>query len=352
MTEIKKTTRGRPPTKKNTKGRTSKNKAPALAKNAIVPSDRVPKKTNPTAYCPSCGEKLNLVKDTYVSKSFLWKHYGRLIICKSCIEKIYKKLVEVYDNDDLRIIYSMCMKFDISFNMSALEGARNSANSRGLYIYQEYFRIITSLGETNNYGYVFEDGQRLSDSDFEVKYGDLNNDDDEPFMITTQMIKKWGKLPPKHIQFLEDEYKDWETRSTIDTKAMEIIVKNMCFQQLHMQNKCDSGNFNINNELKTFQELLGNANLKPNQSTGADSPEQATFGVLIKRWENERPISEPLPEFKDVDKIKKYYLTWLVAPLCKIFGVTNEHTNMFDEEARQYDISPDDIPDSDYVDGD
>lgn len=88
--------------------------------------------------------------------------------------------------------------------------------------------------------------------------------------------------------------------------------------------------------LKVFQDLLGTANLKPSQNNEKAMVEQNTFGTLIKKWENERPISEPLPEWQDVDNIRKYITVYFLGHLCKMVGVQNKYSAAYEEEMAKY----------------
>lgn len=88
--------------------------------------------------------------------------------------------------------------------------------------------------------------------------------------------------------------------------------------------------------LKVFQDLLGTANLKPSQNSDNSMVEQNTFGTLIKKWENTRPISEPLPEWQDVDGIRKYITVYFLGHFCKMLGIRNKYSAAYEEEMAKY----------------
>ena len=48
-----------------------------------------------------------------------------------------------------------------------------------------------------------------------------------------------------------------------------------------------------------------------------------TFGQLIDKWEQEKPIPEPDEEFKDVDKIGLYIDVFFKGHLSKMMGLKN-----------------------------
>jgi hypothetical protein len=119
--------------------------------------------------------------------------------------------------------------------------------------------------------------------------------------------------------------------------GMEMIMKDICIINLEIekirQEKKDSANKIITNLIKTRSDLMNDANMKPIQSTGADASDQITFGTLIKKWENERPIPQPMD-----DEMKKYIDTFMVGHLAKMEGLHNEFTELYDREISKYTI--------------
>ena len=82
--------------------------------------------------------------------------------------------------------------------------------------------------------------------------------------------------------------------------------------------------------MDTFQSLLGSANLKPVQNNDNALADSQSFGTLIKKFEEEKPIPEPDPEWKDVDGIVKYITVYFLGHLCKMIGIKNKITGNSD----------------------
>jgi len=116
-----------------------------------------------------------------------------------------------------------------------------------------------------------------------------------------------------------------------------VLFQEIANQRLDIKKKRQQGT-GVDRELKTLQDLLGSANIKPVQETGANSTEQATFGTLIKKWENEKPVPEPLEEWEENDWIKKYVLVWFLGHLCKMMGIKNKLSEMYEEEIGKYTV--------------
>ena len=88
--------------------------------------------------------------------------------------------------------------------------------------------------------------------------------------------------------------------------------------------------------MKTFQDLLGSANIKPTQTNDNALADQNTFGTLIQKWEVEKPIPEPDPEWKDIDGIIKYISIWFLGHLCKMMGIKNSYSKLYEDEMLKY----------------
>ena len=66
--------------------------------------------------------------------------------------------------------------------------------------------------------------------------------------------------------------------------------------------------------------------------------DQNTFGTLIQKWENERPIPQPDPEFEDVDGIRRYVGAYFLGHLCKMMGIKNRYSAIYEEEMAKYTV--------------
>jgi len=91
--------------------------------------------------------------------------------------------------------------------------------------------------------------------------------------------------------------------------------------------------------MNVLRNLMTDLNIKPVQETGANALEQATFGNLVKKWENERPIPEPEDEFKDVDGIAKYIKTWFTGHFAKMINMEDNSLKMYEEEILKHTVS-------------
>ena len=120
------------------------------------------------------------------------------------------------------------------------------------------------------------------------------------------------------------------------------------FQQ---QKALRNGEIDLYNRFqRTYQDTLSSANLKPIQTENDDKAMEKPLGVMIEMFENEDPISEALPEWKDVDSIRKLFNIYFLGHLCKMLGIKNRYSNMYEEEMQKYRVSTPEIqslPDED-----
>ncbi len=286
--------------------------------------------------CTCCGKE-KLTKDYYQSQSYLYRHYKLLPICKLCAEDVFTKYKNKYKDDKITIYY-FCRLLDLPFSESDFLGAIQHSEKTGWKLYQSYFKQINSFGDVNNVGKSFEDGESLvvKNSEDDSNQG-INCDN---FESTPDIITFWGKgFSDDELQYLENFYTDFINNYECDSPAQVLLFKNAAKTQLNADKALEQGNIALYDKLmKTLSTILGDSNIKPVQETGANATDQATFGTLIKRWENERPIPEPSEEFRDIDGIRKYISIWFLGHLCKIMGIKNAYSKLYEDEIKKYKV--------------
>lgn len=153
-----------------------------------------------------------------------------------------------------------------------------------------------------------------------------------------ELVLFWGKgMEPEDYEFLQMEYEKLLNSYECDTYAMEMLFQEASQTRLTIKKKREA-NQSVDKEVKTLQDLLGSANIKPVQESGANATDQESFGTLIKKYENERPIPEPEEEWKDVDGISHYVKTWFLGHLTKMLGIKNEFTEEYERELEQFTV--------------
>jgi len=284
--------------------------------------------------CTCCG-KSKKIKDYYQSQSYLYKALNTLPICKSCVGDIYDRYEQKY-RDDRLALYNFCRLLDLPYSESSYTGAIQHSEKTGWKLYQSYFKQINSFGDVNGTGNSFEDSDLISD-EVNEKYENIEistSIDVENFEITNEMRLFWGNFEKDEYIFLETKFTEYINTYECDTPAMEELLQQAAFESLEIRRKRQKKEDATKN-LKNLQDLLGSANIKPNQETGSNATEQATFGTLIKKWENEKPIPDPLPEWKKNDLIQ-YVKVWFLGHLSKMINLNNPYADEYEDEINKY----------------
>lgn len=259
-------------------------------------------------------------------------------ICKDCTELVYDEYFKKYNEIKLAVYYT-CRKLDVCFNSNTYDGALKQAEKKGSNPWRIYMQKANSTGRNNGLGQGFDysDDIEKGKEDYEATI----NQQVTLIEITDAIISFWGGgMTTEDYTFLENEYQTLLSRFECDSYSLEMLFQEISHQRLDIKKKRQSGS-PVDKELKTLQDLLGSANIKPVQSTGNSATEQATFGTLLKKWENDKPIPDPLEEWQEGDWIRNYVVVWFLGHLCKMMGIKNKFAEMYDEEIAKYTVELD-----------
>lgn len=295
------------------------------------------KKTNTEdfiPYCVCCGTKKQI--DFYASKNIINKLTNRLHICKMCVDKKYNEYFSKYGDSKIAIYYT-CRKFDLPYSISAFNGAKNNAIKTGWTLLQSYFKEINSgMGKANNYGTCFDESLDFLDNQQKSDIPSVTLSD---FEVSEYDVKFWGSnFSQDEYEYLSEKLGEYLSKYECETPAMEELLQQAAFESLEIRNKRQRRE-DVSKNLKNLQDLLGSANIKPNQESGANATDQTTYSTLLKKWENEEPLPEPDEEWKDVDGIGRYIRIWFLGHLCKMMGITNDYSKEYEEEMEKLRVS-------------
>ena len=289
--------------------------------------------------CFYCGKEY-VETNYYNSISEFYVNTKKIPYCKQCIKKLFDHFVERYTNEgcedpEKKAVRRLCMAFDINFNEKAYEEAVGDARKRKMNIsamnaYMKRAQLIPhrnrtyddTISEEENYKYVINESSDMvneSEIDDATKnfFGNGFNDED--------------------YRFLKKEFDDWTARHECKTKAQEEVFKRLCFKQLEILKATRSGEDTKNLD-DTFQKLLDTAKLQPKQNARDAMSNAQTFGTLIDKWENERPLPEIDEELRDIDKIGWYIDVFFRGHLSKMMGLKNGLSNLYTKFIKQYTV--------------
>lgn len=297
------------------------------------------KSTKEKCRCFYCGKEY-VDTNYYKSNSELYVNIGKIPYCKQCIGKLYQCFLERYTNEgclnpEKKAVRRLCMAFDIYFNEKAYNDAINDAKRRKMDItaMAAYMKIVQlKQGRDNTYdNTVYEEEQ--------IDMANVHTDVVEDRNVSEITINFFGSgFTDEDYEFLQEQYDDWIARHECNTKAQEEIFKRICFKQLEILKATRRGEDTKHLDA-TFRDLLDAAKLQPKQNSGDTTADNQTFGTLIDKWENERPLPEIDEELKDVDKIGYYIDTFFRGHTCRMLNVKNAFSNLYSSMMKKFTVN-------------
>lgn len=276
--------------------------------------------------CPKCGQY-------YFSDAFYAdENYasGKFYMCKKCIQNIVEQRTSDYfePNETKESVQEALKLMDLPYIDELYEqcaiktgGKLGSKNRKS-----PFFSYIVCVKTLSQYK-----GCKWKDSKFPDSPVEATN-------IDPKIIDTFGKgFSDEDYEFLEAQYNDWTARTQVDTKSQEMYVVQICLQTLEIQKDRQAGK-DVTNKLKALDVLMNAANLQPKQNVNNAATDSLTFGQLIEKWEEEKPIPEPSAEFKDCDGIGHYIRVWFTGHLAKMLGLKNAYSKEYEDEIAKYTV--------------
>lgn len=285
-------------------------------------------------YCPVCGEFLS--EDVYYNDDRFAT--GKFFMCKRCVmQKVEQRDNKKSEpNETKESVQEMLRLMDLpyidSFYEDCVKGALDEAKEKNRSSpFATYNTAIRSLPQWR--------GMHWKDSEFGAD-GSTEDDQLSKRKPRREIVKLFGNgFSVEDYLYLQDQYDDWCTRTQVDTKSQITYVTQICMTLLDIY-KDRKANRDVTKKLESLDKLMAAANLQPKQNIGNAATDSLTFGQLIEKWEEEKPIPEPSEEFKDVDGIGKYIRVWFTGWLSKALGLkANVFTEEYDEEIKKYTVT-------------
>ncbi len=292
--------------------------------------------------CSSCGVVYNKQKGNFFStKSELYKNNNYYVtICRNCAEEYFKKLLGFFNGNIEMAMRRCCQLFDWPYSDRILAATRETAaGTSRIAQYPSKMNMVQfkSIGTTYE-DTIKEDAgkpQDLSDN--------ISDEDIDVYKVPLKTINFFGPgYTNEQYRYLQEQYSDWVARYECETKAKEELYKAISISQLRIHEIQENGGTGKELEaaVKTFQSLLDSQDITPKKANAGVTEGQETFGTLIRKLENERPVSEPQEQWKDVDGINKYIDTYFFGQLCELVDIQNPREEEYLAEKSKYTITP------------
>ena len=296
--------------------------------------------------CSCCGKGFSSQNSNFQKTNdvLFQANDGYLPWCKECTDAYVTQMTALMSNNEELAIKDFCQRSGWVYELNPLKASREIYSG-----HRDRTRISHYGGRRN----LNCDGRKTYIDSLKFNYENNNNviatieDIKNSKSTKVETIKFFGMgFSDEDYMYLEDEYLDWTTRHECNTKAQEEVFKQICYAQLDILKAKRAGD-STKDLTKTLQDLLATANLQPKQTKENTLAEQNTFGTLIRKWENERPIPEPDEEWKDVDGIARYITVYFLGHLCKMMGIKNSYARMYEEEMNKYKVDKPEYEDDD-----
>lgn len=297
-----------------------------------------------TLHCVCCGKEFKL-KDFYNSNSNLHAASGKIPWCRDCIDKIYYDYCEKYKTNgyaepEKKAIERMCMFLDIYFCNKVYDAAVKQIEDGAVAssLISSYIRIAKlSQYRSKNYNTTLQ--ERYNEAKFNDKPVSIYSDEDSNMNETVdKAMKLFGNgFEDDDYVYLYNQYGDWTARHECNTKAQEEVFKNICLTQLQLL-KATRAKEDTKDLSLQLQRWLDTGKLQPKQNSGDTTADNQTFGTLIDKWENTRPIPEPEDDLKDVDKLGLYIDVFFRGHLAKMMGLKNGFSKLYEQFMKKYTV--------------
>ena len=307
--------------------------------------------------CKKCGTAYSRIKGYFpVCYSYLYKGSGYLPFCRTCVDGMYEDYF-AKTKDAKSSVRQMCRKLDLYWNEAIFNSIENKATTKSMMtLYIGKINSTRHAGKSyddtlSEEGTLWDDPVILNSNKSTAQNNET--DPDDPYDDITDEVKNfWGSgysLPMYRELEQRKEYwmSEFPQGYTFDvgTKA---LIRQICALELDINRDRAAGK-SVDKNVNTLNTLLGSACLKPVQQKSDDigsAAESTPMGVWLYRYENLRPLPEIDDNLKDVNGIKRYVFTWL-GHVCKMLGVKNTYTKLYEEEIARLRVEKPEYDDDD-----
>lgn len=289
------------------------------------------------AKCDNWFRNTGLHKGFYLDSRF---KSGFFPLCKECVQMLVEQRKKESDlpnetKESVKFVLQLMDKpyyDDVYMNcVNGVDIQKNDPTNKRTY--QSPFKVyITQIQSLPNYkGKTWKDSKFGNSEERPVE--EHYDENDEIFKRAKEHFGNEYSLPD--LYYLETQYADWCDRYECNTKAQEEVFKNIAFTQLELHKARLNGE-PTDKLTATLQKLMETGNITPKQNSSSVSEGIESFGQLIQKLEETRPAADIDPDLADVDKIGLYISVYFLGHLCKMLGIKNRYSKMYDDYMRQY----------------
>jgi len=295
-----------------------------------------------SVFCRKCGDK-RPEREFYPTTSPHLDANGYCPFCKKCHGLIYSNHFNAYQ-DISRALYETCRDVDFIYREDAVtkvlsrlkEMTDREIQEEGLNVFALYRKFIMSYLDKDERS----DGFRFASSDKITKIYDIPDENGIKKEVNTaerarNLEKVWGIGKPLwEYEYLQEDLEKMQKSFECPDYGMELIMKDICHLNLDIEKARREGQSSSTLKLiEARTKLMGEAKMKPIQSNGLEANETVTFGTLLERIENNKPI----PKHPD-NEMKKYIDTYFVGQIARIENLDDPAVDKMLSDLEEYTI--------------
>lgn len=299
--------------------------------------------TPETMNCLRCNKPFD--RDIfYDSDSEQFQSVGKVPYCKECLDEMRRQNVKKYKNLGYRnyerkAVERVCMMLDLYYADKIFDAAIGEKEKCPDTPFMSCYMKHVKLYQYRKKDYNSTIADRYKEAKDSIPIMSMNMLEDEKVEEELRKAEQFfgSGFEPEDYKFLYDQYTDWTTRHECETKSQEEMFKSICFTQLDLL-KANRMGLDTKDLNFTFLKQLEAAKLQPKQNASETVADTQTFGTLIDKWENTRPIPEIDEELRDVDKIGLYIDVFFRGHLAKMMGLKNGLSNLYTKFIEKYTV--------------
>lgn len=301
-----------------------------------------------TLVCDFCHKRLDS-SEFYDSDSDFYMAIGKIPYCKDCVDELfriqYEKYVKMgYDFPDRRAMERLSMAFDLYYSDSVFDSAAKvMSDTTSTTVARAFFRMQQMYQNKIKDGYDttirenYNASQKMPSNNGVVT--NVVEAKEEKYRHIKEATSLFGEgFSQKDYTYLYEQYMDWTARHECDTKAKEEVFKQICLTQLELHKAHVNGK-DTKDLTATLQKLMETGKIQPKQNSAEAISDAQTFGTLIDKYENTKPLPEIDEELKDVDKIGLYLDVFVRGHLAKTLNLKNAFSNLYDKFMKKYTVT-------------
>lgn len=320
------------------------------------------------AVCSRCSTAYSRRKGYFpVSYAVLHKGIGYIPVCKECIDSMYNSYLSQcsgLEDPAKAAVRQMCRKLDLYWSEKVYDIVSRKNTPRSMmtqyiakinsvsYVGKSYDDTLSEEGALWSFCNVQEEQKQEEYVAPQIVPEEIDEETEEDIDIPEEVVKFWGSgYTASMYQELEERRTYYmskiQSNGELDIGA-EALIRQICNLEVAISRDGAAGRA-IDKNVSTLNTLLGSLNLKPAQRRNDDVEAEISstpLGVWLYRYENKRPLPEIDDQLKDVNHLKKYIFTWM-GHLCKMLGVKNGYTKLYEEEVDRLRVDKPEYDDED-----